>query len=172
MSNFIEYGVKSMRKEKMLTISALVIALYIVIMYLTQNFSFGQYQIRIATGLYALVYHFPFLIFPIAIANLLSNLLLGGLGLYDVIGGFIVGLLSTSLILLLKKNKLPSLICCLPIGIIPSIIVPLWLSFLLGIPYIVLLTTLFIGQMISAFTLGLFIIKSKAIAQICINQYQ
>jgi len=42
-----------------LTISAMVVALYIVVLYLTQSVSFGAYQIRIATSLYALAYEFP-----------------------------------------------------------------------------------------------------------------
>mgnify|MGYP001561181723 FL=1 len=62
-------------KTKELTIAALVMAMYIVIMYLTQGFSFGPYQIRMATSLYALGYIYPFLIVPMGVANLLSNTL-------------------------------------------------------------------------------------------------
>ena len=50
-----------MQRTKKLTLSGLTIALYIVMMYFTQSFSFGQYQIRLATGLYSLAYHFSFL---------------------------------------------------------------------------------------------------------------
>ena len=59
-----------------LTISAMVVALYIVVLYLTQSISFGAYQIRIATSLYALSYLFPFLVVPMGIANLISNFFL------------------------------------------------------------------------------------------------
>ena len=52
-----------------LTISAMVVALYIVVLYLTQSVSFGAYQIRIATSLYALAYAFPFLVFPWGLAT-------------------------------------------------------------------------------------------------------
>ena len=52
---------KMSRVQKM-TFSAMVMAMYIVILYFTQSFSFGAYQIRIATALYALAYLFPFLI--------------------------------------------------------------------------------------------------------------
>ena len=51
---------KMSRVQKM-TFSAMVMAMYIVILYFTQSFSFGAYQIRIATALYALAYLFPFL---------------------------------------------------------------------------------------------------------------
>ena len=55
-----------MISTRKLTISAMVVALYIVLIYLTQGISFGAYQIRIATSLYALAYAFPFLIVPMA----------------------------------------------------------------------------------------------------------
>nr|WP_252896179.1 QueT transporter family protein [Veillonella rogosae] len=56
----------------------MVVALYIVVLYLTQSVSFGAYQIRIATSLYALAYAFPFLVIPMGIGNLISNFLFGG----------------------------------------------------------------------------------------------
>lgn len=45
-----------------LTTSGIVIALYVIILFMTQSFSFGAYQIRIVTSLYALSYLFPFLV--------------------------------------------------------------------------------------------------------------
>ena len=97
-----------MEKESMsyiqkLTISGMVVALYIVILFFTQNFSFGAYQIRIATSLYALAYLFPFLVFPLGLANLISNMLFGGLGPLDMIGGCLVGIVTTSLIVFIRK---------------------------------------------------------------------
>ena len=57
---------ENMSKVQKLTVSAMVMALYVVVLYFTQSFSFGAYQIRIATALYALAYLFPFLmILPI-----------------------------------------------------------------------------------------------------------
>lgn len=61
-------------------ISGLVMAVYLVIMSLTQGFAFGQYQIRLATSLYALSAIYPFLIVPLGLSNLLANTLMGGLG--------------------------------------------------------------------------------------------
>ena len=55
---------EKMSRVQKLTFSAMVMALYIVILYFTQSFSFGAYQIRIATSLYALSYLFPFLVLP------------------------------------------------------------------------------------------------------------
>ena len=49
-----------------LTTSGIVIALYVVILFMTQSFSFGAYQIRIVTSLYA---HLPrfMIFFPITL---------------------------------------------------------------------------------------------------------
>ena len=52
-----------------LTTSGIVIALYVIILFMTQSFSFGAYQIRIVTSLYALSYLFPFLVIPLGLAN-------------------------------------------------------------------------------------------------------
>ena len=83
--------VKMSRVQKM-TFSAMVMAMYIVILYFTQSFSFGAYQIRIATALYALAYLFPFLVLPLGLANFISNMLFGGFGIVDMLGGCIVGM--------------------------------------------------------------------------------
>ena len=55
---------KPLSHVQKLTFSGLMIALYVTVLYLTQSFSFGAYQIRIATSLYALAYLFPFLVVP------------------------------------------------------------------------------------------------------------
>ena len=46
-------------KTQKLTISAMIMAFYIVALYFTQSFSFGAYQIRIATSMFALSYFCP-----------------------------------------------------------------------------------------------------------------
>ena len=152
--------------SKRLAYSGIIMALYIVIVFATQSFAFGQYQVRIATGLYALAFPFPFLVLPLALANMLSNLLLGGLGIFDIVGGFLIGLITAGIIALLSKKTNKAWILVLPIAICPSFIVPIWLYFLLKIPYIYLVLSLLVGQAISAYSLGLFIVKSKWIKQL------
>ena len=92
-----------MISTRKLTISAMVVSLYIVVLYVTQSVSFGAYQIRIATSLYALAYAFPFLVIPMGIGNLISNFLFGGLGILDMMGGFGVGVLTTGIIVGMRK---------------------------------------------------------------------
>ncbi|WP_294387363.1 QueT transporter family protein [uncultured Clostridium sp.] len=149
----------TMSKTKKLTISAIVIALYVVIMTITQSFSFGAIQIRLATSLYALAYIFPFLVLPLGLSNLLSNMLLGGLSIFDILGGGFVGILTALLVYCVRKYKLNITITILPIIFIPGLIVPIWLSMILNVPYSALATSLCLGQVIPAI-LGSFLIKA------------
>lgn len=130
-----------------LTISAMVVALYIVLIYVTQGISFGAYQIRIATSLYALAYAFPFLIIPMGVGNLISNFF-GGLGILDMVGGFGVGVLTTAIIVLMRRMGLSAWWVALPIIFVPALCVPLWLSPLIGVPYWALVLNLAVGQTI------------------------
>ena len=139
-----------MSKTQKLAISGAIMAIYIVVLCLTQNFSFGAYQIRIATSLYALSYLFPFLVFPLGLANLISNMLFGGLGPLDMIGGCLVGIITASLIVLIRKKGWNLSLIFLPIVFIPGLCVPIWLSYLLEIPYQALAVSLCIGQIIPA----------------------
>ena len=133
-----------MKPVKKITISAIVIALYIAVMFVTQGFAFGQYQIRVATSLYSLSYVFPFLILPMGLANFLSNTLMGGLGPLDMFGGTIAGI-NIWLI-------------TIPIVLGPGLLVPVWLSGLLHVPYLPLALSICAGQVLPAIG-GVFIIR-------------
>lgn len=135
-------------QTKKITISAVCMALYVVIMMYTQSFAFGQYQIRIATALYALSAIFPFLALPLALANCISNTLMGGLGLLDMIGGGVVGYLTCRAIIFVVQQNLPRVLIAVCVTIIPGLIVPLWLAYLLNIPYLVLMALLVVGQIV------------------------
>ena len=150
------FGVSFGREEKMkktastqrLAISGMVIALYIVIMYITQGFAFGQYQVRIATSLYAVAYLFPFLTVPLGLANMLSNLLMGGLGILDMIGGGVVGLLTAGCCALIRKKNWDYRLVLLPVTLIVGLGIPVYLSGLLNVPYWTLALSLLVGQAI------------------------
>ena len=124
-----------------LTTSGIVIALYVVILFMTQSFSFGAYQIRIVTSLYALSYLFPFLVIPLGLANFIANML-GGFGIIDMVGGFIV--------MLIKKFHLPRFMIFFPITLVPGLGVALWLSPMVHMPYGALALSLCIGQTVPA----------------------
>ena len=139
-----------MKSTKKLTVSALYIAMFIVVLGITAGFSFGAVQIRIVNTLYALSYLYPFLIIPTGISVVISNLLFGGLGIIDILGGFFVAVITTMLISSIKTLKLPKILVILPTLLIPAILVPLWLSPILGIPYSALAVSIGIGHVLPA----------------------
>lgn len=141
---------ENMCKVQKLTVSAMVMALYVVVLYFTQSFSFGAYQIRIATALYALAYLFPFLVLPLGFANFIANFLFGGLGLLDWFGGCFVGIIVTAIIVLIRRKGWSRWLMILPIILVPGLGVSSYLSYLLHVPYSVLATSLCIGQSVPA----------------------
>ena len=140
---------KMSRVQKM-TFSAMVMAMYIVILYFTQSFSFGAYQIRIATALYALAYLFPFLVLPLGLANFISNMLFGGFGIVDMLGGCIVGIAASSCIVLIRRKKWNRILIAVPIVLVPGLGVATYLSYFLAIPYPLMALNLCIGQIVPA----------------------
>ena len=139
---------KNLTGTQKLTLSGAVMAIYIVVMYFTQSFAFGQYQVRIATAIYATAYLFPFLVVPLGLSNLLANMVMGGLGFFDIVGGGIVGLLTAGSCALLGKRGHTPWLAVVPIALIPALVVSLWLSKLIGVPYPVLAGSLLVGQAI------------------------
>ena len=119
-----------------LTTSGIVIAVYVVILFMTQSFSFGAYQIRIVTSLYAL-------------SNFIANML-GGFGIIDMVGGFIVGIVTSGIVMLIKKFHLPRFMIFFPITLVPGLGVALWLSPMVHMPYGALALSLCIGQTVPA----------------------
>ncbi len=147
-----------MSENHKLTFSAIIIGSYVAVIYITQGFSFGAFQIRIATSLYALAYLYPFLALPLGIANIIANLLCGGLGIIDIVGGGIVGGLTSWIVGIMGKKQLNVWFTIIPIIIVPGCIVSLWLSAILNIPYLILVANLCVGQTLPAI-LGVVLIK-------------
>ncbi|HFI0463900.1 TPA: QueT transporter family protein [Streptococcus suis] len=147
----------TMSKTQKIVLSGLVMAIYIVVLFVSQSFSFGAYQMRLATALYALAYPFGFLVIPLGLANGIANTF-GGLGLVDILGGFVVGCLTAGVVSLLRRYKAPDWSVFFPIFLIPSLVAPLWLSGLLGLPYGALVASLLVGQAVPG-VLGVVIVK-------------
>ena len=147
-----------MSKTKSLCISGIVMAMYIAIMFATQGFAFGAYQVRIATALYALSYLLPFLVIPLALANAISNAA-GPMGLLDIIGGFVIGIVTSGVVYLIRRFKLHIILVIPVIILAPALVVPIWLSYILSIPYTVLVINIAIGQIIPAIV-GYLLIKA------------
>lgn len=157
-----------MSKTTKLTISAIYIALYVVTVFLTASISFGAVQIRLANLMYALAFCYPFLILPAGISVVLSNVLFGGLGLPDMIGGFLVAVTTTFLITMIRKYKLNKWLIALVIMTVPPLGVSSWLSVLLHLPYWPLAFSLMLGHVIPA-VLGVILVtgleKNKQVSE-------
>lgn len=150
---------KNMSKTQKMTFSAMVIAIYVVIMFFTQSFAFGAYQIRIATAMYALSYLFPFLVVPLGLANFISNMVMGGMGIFDIVGGCIVGMVTSGLIVQIRRLNLNKWLMILPIILVPGLGVATWLSYLLNMHYSALALSLCIGQITPAIC-GVILVKA------------
>lgn len=148
-----------MRPIKKLTVSALFIAMFIAVLGATAGFSFGAIQVRVANALYAVPYVFPFLVVPTGLAVVLSNLIFGGLGLPDIIGGFLVATITTSLMVLIKKLNLPKILVVVPTLVVPALGVSMWLSPIVGVPYWTLVISIGLGHIIPAI-LGYILVKA------------
>ncbi len=129
-----------------LIFSAMCMALYIVLMAVTQSFAFGPYQIRIATAVYGFCALYPFLMVPLSLANVISNCLLGGLGILDMVGGFCAGMVTTGAIVLGKKYGLGNWIIWAAVTLAPGLMVPMWLCVIFDVPYWILAGSLLVGQ--------------------------
>lgn len=152
-------NIERMSRVQKLTFSAMVMALYIVILYFTQSFSFGAYQIRIATSLYALSYLFPFLVFPLGLANFISNMFFGGFGIVDMVGGCLVGIVASGCIVLIRRRKWNRMLIAVPIVLVPGLGVATYLSYFLNLPYPVMALNLCIGQLIPS-VVGVILVKA------------
>ena len=139
---------ENMNHVQKMTFSAMVMAIYIVVLSITSGFSFGAYQIRIATSLYALAYLFPFLVVPLGLANFISNMLFGGFGIVDMLGGCIVGMVAAACIVLIRRKNWNRMLIAVPIVLVPGLGVATYLSYFLAMPYPLMALNLCIGQLI------------------------
>ena len=78
-----------------------------------------------------------------------------------MVGGFGVGILTTGIIVLMRRAGLSAWWAMLPIILVPALCVPLWLSPLVGVPYWALVINLLIGQTIPGIV-GATLVKALA----------
>ena len=90
---------------------------------------------------------------------------MGGLGPIDAIGGFIMGLLTSGAIAWGRQKGFGCWIVALFVTLLPGLGVPVWLSYLLKIPYGILAASLLVGQFISGIT-GMMLIKALVKADV------
>ena len=74
-------------------------------------------------------------------------------------GGGLVGLLTAGACALLGKKRITEWSVVLPITLIPALVVSIWLSKLIGVPYIALAGSLLVGQAIAG-VVGALLVKA------------
>jgi len=83
------------------------------------------------------------------LANAISNAA-GPMGILDIIGGFVIGIITSGGVYLVRRFNLTMLLVIPIIILAPAFVVPIWLSRILNVPYIVLVVNIAIGQIIPA----------------------
>lgn len=138
-----------MHAWRKIAISGVVMAMYVALTVLLHPISYGIIQVRFSTGLYALAAFQPGLALPLGLANGLANYF-GGLGPVDIGVGTLVGALTAWWVSRIRTPVLQPL----PIVLVPTAIVPIYLSALLKAPYLVTVASVGLGQLIAAYTVG------------------
>lgn len=149
-----------MKRTKMITQSAIIAALYVVLTFIANSMGLasGAIQIRLSEALTILPFFTPAAMPGLFIGCLVSNILVGSV-LWDVIFGSIATLLGALGTYAFKKHKWLA-----PVSPIISntVIVPFVLIYAYGVaealPYLML--TVGIGEVLSAGVLGMILLKS------------
>ena len=146
-------------KSKSIFNISIIVAIYVILCLVFEPFSFGVIQFRISEILCLLAIEFPYAIIANTIGCLIANLLLGGLGIVDVIVGSLATFIACLFAYLLRNKKIKGLpiFSCLSIVLINGLIVGIELGFLTNnvnmIPITILQIT--ISEFIVIMILGL-----------------
>lgn len=139
---------------KKLTFQGLMLAAYVVLSLAISPIAFGLVQARISTGMYAMAYVFPELIWPLTLGNVIVNLN-SPFGVVDWIVGALCGLTVTYTVSKLKDKRLVPL----PIIIIPTVFVSVMLHNVIHVPLWQTILYVGIGQAISGIIFGFLFLK-------------
>lgn len=151
------------KKVLFLTQAAMIAAIYVVLTFVFQPFSFGEVQVRIAEALTILPFFTPAAIPGLFIGCLIGNFL-GGAIVIDVIFGSLATLAGAIFSYLLRKNKY---LVPLPPIIANTLVVPFILKFGYAVPLPIpfMMLTVGIGEIISCGVLGMILLTT-------LNQYR
>ncbi len=149
-----------MKKSKLITQSAIIASLYVVLTFAANSLGLasGAIQIRLSEALTILPFFTPAAIPGLFIGCLISNILVGGV-IWDIIFGSLATLIGAIGTYYLRKHKW---LTPLPPIISNAIIIPFVLVYAYGVtdalPYLML--TVGIGEVISAGLLGMLLLNS------------
>lgn len=118
--------------------ASIIAAIYTITTYIFAPISYGPLQFRISEALTVLPMLFPEAIPGLFVGTMLANLL-GGLGLWDVIGGSIVTLFASTITYIYRH----SVVAYLAPIFLNAFLISIYLAIIFQVPY--WLTVLYIG---------------------------
>ncbi|GAJ26614.1 substrate-specific component [Liquorilactobacillus sucicola DSM 21376 = JCM 15457] len=141
-----------MKNIKLITINAVLAAVYVLLTMLFASFSFGVIQVRVATALYQLIAYDKKYFWGMVLGVTIANLLFSPLGLIDVVVGWGVTGLGLALAILINKKIKNINIRALVVGLCVSlgmIFVALELAYISQVPFWITYLYLIAGQAVS-----------------------
>lgn len=150
------------KKINYLTQGAVIGAIYVIITIGLAPISYGAIQVRISEALTILPYYTPAAIPGLFIGCIIANLN-SPLGIIDIVFGSLATLIAALITYRIKDKRFVPL----PSIIVNAIIVPFVLKYTLGIPYLLNVPWVLLGQSIACYGLGypLLIFIDKKIGQ-------
>ncbi len=123
-----------MNKKYSIAYIAIIAALYAALCLVLAPISFGPIQLRLAELLCILAIDFPFALIGVSIGCFLSNMLVGGLGVIDIVFGTLATVIGCLLAYLLRDHRIKGLpvLSAMMIVLANAIIVGGELSFVLN----------------------------------------
>lgn len=143
---------KSFLTTRMLTTSALIAAIYVVLTLIFAPISYGEIQVRISEALTILPFFTPAAIPGLFVGCMISNIL-GGCIIWDILFGSLATLLGALFSYKLRKNRW---LVPIPPIVSNTIIIPFVLRFGYGVnlPMWILFLSIAAGEVISCYVLG------------------
>ena len=145
------------KKVMFITQSAVIAAIYVVLILLFQPFSFGEIQVRVAEALTVLPFFTPAAIPGVTIGCLIGNLIGGNV--MDMIFGTLATLIGAVVSYAVRKNQY---LVPLPPIISNALIIPWVLKYAYELPFSIpfLMLTVSIGEVLSCGILGLVLLTA------------
>ncbi len=142
---------------KFITQAGIIAALYAAVTIILAPLSYGPIQVRVSEALTVLPFITPAAIPGLFLGCVVANVY-GGLGMYDIMGGSFCTLLASFFTFLLSRTKRP-ILAPLPPVVINAFGVSLYLHFLFGLPYLITVFYIGMGQILACFLLGYPLLK-------------
>ncbi len=143
---------------KYLVKAGLIAAIYVVLVLVFSFSSFGPIQFRIAEALTVLPFFTSAAIPGIFVGCLIANLL-GGAIIWDVVFGSLASLLAAYISYRLRKNEW---LVPIPPIVINSVVIGIMLKYAYGFGdgLLVLMGSVFMGQFVAVYILGMVLLKA------------